>query len=628
MTLADASEWIRRVSQTWAPPPDLTVSQWADRERRLSTESSAEPGQWRTDRAPFQRGIMDAVSDPSVKQVVCMKSAQVGWTEIVNNVIGFHVDQDPAPMLLVQPTLEMAEAWSKDRLAPMIRDTPALFGKIADAKARDSGNTLLHKSFTGGRLTVAGANSPAGLASRPIRIVLFDEVDRFPASAGTEGDPISLGVKRTRTFWNRKVLMGSTPTVKGSSRIEIAFEQSDQRYYFVPCPHCGEFQRLVWAQVRWPDGRPEDAVYVCPHCGVELTEADKPGMIDRGEWRPTKEFDGTAGFHVSELYSPWSTWSDMAVGFLKAKRLPETLQTWINTSLGECWEDAGEKLEGGALAARIEAYLPDHVPGGVRLITMGTDVQDDRLECTVFGWGADEEAWRLGHHVLRGDPGQAQLWAEHDELLRRRYHTDDGRQLVIEACAVDSGGHFTEHVYRYCAQRKRFRVWAIKGMAGPGRLIWPKRATRAGKTRADLFVIGVDTAKDVLFGRLKKVTEPGPGYVHFDADTDETYLEQLTNEVVVSKMHMGRRVRLYKPRTSGARVEALDCMVYAYAALQGRGGADLLQRRRSSSDGEPAPRIDLSPPPVSAPKPAAVVQRPQTSRPTWVGNRRGSWIRR
>ena len=221
-----------------------------------------------------------------------MKSAQTGWTEILSNVIGYHVDQDPSPILMVQPTLEMGEAYAKDRLAPMIRDTPALQNRIADPKARDSGNTLLHKSFTGGRLTIAGANSPAGLASRPIRIVLFDEVDRFPTSAGTEGDPIALGIKRTRTFWNRKVLAGSTPTIKGASRIEVGFEQSDQRYYHVPCTHCGEFQRLVWANVRWPDGQPERAVYVCQHCGVELTDADKPGMLERGEWRGSKPFDG------------------------------------------------------------------------------------------------------------------------------------------------------------------------------------------------------------------------------------------------------------------------------------------------------------------------------------------------
>ena len=566
---------------------------------------------------------MDAVSDPSVKEVWVMKSAQVGWTEILNNVIGFHVDQDPAPMLLVQPTLEMAEAWSKDRLAPMIRDTPALRGKIADAKARDSGNTLLHKSFTGGRLTIAGANSPAGLASRPIRVVLFDEVDRFPASAGAEGDPISLGIKRARTFWNRKVLAGSTPTVKGSSRIELGYEQSDQRYFVAACPHCEEYQRLVWAQVRWPDGQPESAVYVCQHCGAEIDEAGRLAMIQRLDVRAARKFDGIAGFHVNELYSPWTSLADMASGFLKAKRLPETLQTWINTSLGETWEDAGEKLEPQGLLARRESYTADSLPPGVQLLTAGTDVQDDRLETVVWGWGADEEAWRVEHIVLRGDPGGAALWKEHDELLRRRWRTDDGRSLVIEACAIDSGGHYTEQVYRYAAARKRFRVWAIKGVGGPGRLAWPKKASKAKV--GQVWPIGVDTAKDVIYQRLKRVNEPGPGYVHFDATTDEEWLEQLTSETVVHRVTQGRRVRLWRPKQTGIRQEGLDCTVYAWCALQGRGGAEVLRRRglRRPADAA-APPEEYDAPAAESP---TQVESTKRTRPA-PARRRSNWLNR
>jgi phage terminase large subunit GpA-like protein len=544
-----------------------------------------------------------------------MKSAQVGWTEILNNVVGFHVDQEPAPILMVQPTLEMGSAFSKDRLAPMLRDTPVLRGKVADARARDSGNTLLHKTFAGGRLTIAGANSPAGLASRPIRIVLFDEVDRFPTSAGTEGDPISLGIKRTRTFWNRKVLAGSTPTIKGSSRIEVGFEQSDQRYYYVPCPECDEFQRLVWSQVRWPDGRPEDAVYVCQHCAAVLTDAHKPGMLARGEWRSTKPFTGTAGFHISELYSPWSSWPEMAEGFLKAKRLPETLQSWINTSLGETWEDSGEKLDPVGLMARRESYTQDSLPPGVMLLTAGTDTQDDRLETTVWGWGADEEAWRVAHFVLRGDPGGSALWLEHDDLLRRKWRTDDGRDLVIESCAVDSGGHFTEQVYRYCAARKRFRVWAVKGVGGPGRLAWPKKASKA--KIGQVWPIGVDTAKDVLYQRLKRITEPGPGYIHFDATTDEDWLEQFTSETMVYRVVQGRRIRQWKPRQSGLRQEALDCTVYAWCALQGRGGAELLRRRALRITQEPVEVIDEQEEPAE-PQPVAAKPRPRARQSSWV----------
>lgn len=571
---------------------------------------------------------MDAISDPAVKEVWVMKSAQIGWTEILNNVVGYHVDQDPSPILLVQPTLEMAEAWSKDRLAPMIRDTPCLHGKIADPKSRDSGSTLLRKSFAGGHLTVAGANSPAGLASRPIRIVLFDEVDRFPTSAGAEGDPISLGVKRTTTFWNRKVLAGSTPTVKGSSRIEVGFEQSDQRFYFVPCPHCDEFQRLVWSQVRWPDGEPERAVYVCPHCGAEIGDSQKAAMLAAGEWRASRPSAGVAGFHISELYSPWSSWPDMATSFLKAKRLPETLQSFINTSLGECWEDAGETLEPKGLLARRESYTRNSLPPGVLLLTVGTDVQDDRLECTVWGWGLDEEAWRIEHVVLRGDPGSDALWADHDALLDRRYPTDDGRELVIEATAVDSGGHFTEQVYRYCGKRARRRVWAIKGVAGTGRLAWPKKPSRV--KRGIVYPVGVDTAKDVLYQRLRRVIAPGPGYVHFDADVDDEWLEQLTSETVVYRISQGRRVRLWRPRQTGLRQEALDCTVYAWCALQGRGGAELLRGRVGQAARRVAPAAEPDEmTPVARLEPSAAPEpRRAPAGARWVNPRKGSWFRR
>lgn len=584
---------------------------------------------------------MDAISDPLIREVWFMKSAQVGWTEILNNVIGFFIDLDAAPILLVQPTLEMAEAWSKDRFAPMLRDTPCLQERIADPKARDSGNTLLHKKFTGGHLTVAGANSPAGLASRPIRVVLFDEVDRFPASAGTEGDPVSLGKKRSATFWNRKMLAGSTPTIKGSSRVESGFESSDQRYYFVPCPHCGESQRLLWAQVRWPDGDPRAAQYVCKACAREIPEALKYEMLRQGEWRSTKPSTGIAGFHISELYSPWSSWGEMAVSFLEANKLPETLQTWINTSLGETWEEKSATPEAAGLLARREAYTADTVPPGVLLVVMGTDVQDDRLESTIWGFGADEQCWRLGQIILRGDPGGSALWAEHDDVLRRRFTTDDGRSLVIEACAVDSGGHFTEHVYAYCQRRKRNRVWAIKGKEGVGRLVWPKTSTRT-KTRAQVWIIGVDTAKDLIYQRLNRVKEPGPGYMHFDADTSQEWLDQLTSETVTHKLVAGRKVRQFKPKASGSKQEGLDTTVYAYAAMIGRGGAALLAARAKAHAPKgpkpAAPSASLpvasdaeAPPPAVEAMPSPEVERPATQPPrkSPIPHRpRGNWVKR
>lgn len=521
---------------------------------------------------------MDACSDPAIPEVVVMKSAQVGWTEIINNGIGFHIHRVPAPIMLMQPTLDMAEAWSKDRLAPMIRDTPCLRGKVADPKSRDSGNTLLHKNFTGGHLTIVGANSPASLASRPIRILLCDEVDRFPSSAGAEGDPINLAKKRTATFGNRKILMGSTPTVKGASRIEAAFNESDQRFYFVPCPHCGEFQRLVWAQVKWDDGHPEHAHYVCSSCGVMLTDADKPEMLRRGEWRATKDFRGIAGFHLSELYSPWSTWPDMAIAFTRAKVLPETLQTWINTALGETWEQAGATVEAEGVLQRREQYGPQNIPEGALLLTAGVDVQDDRVEVQVDAWGLDEENWIVEQKVFRGDPDKAALWSEVDDYLLQQFTTEDGRALFLDAVAIDSGGHNTQEVYNFVVSRKRRRVWAIKGMAGPGKLAWPKKASRTAKSRALVFIVGVDTIKSTLYGRLQKVESPGAGYIHLPHDVDEEFVNQLTSEKSITKYVRGRPTVVWEPRAKNIRQEAQDCWVYAYAAFIGRQGPDLLKK--------------------------------------------------
>lgn len=578
---------------------------------------------------------MDAISDPAVREVVCMKSAQIGWTEILNNVVGYFIDQDPAPVMVMQPTLDMAEAWSKDRLAPMLRDTPALRGRIADPRARDSGNTLLHKRFAGGQLTITGANSPASLASRPIRALLGDEVDRYPASAGAEGDPIDLARKRTTTFWNRMVMLGSTPTIKGASRIEAAFAESDQRYYFVPCPHCDEFQRLLWAQVKWEPGKPETTRYQCAHCGVLLDDRDKNQMIRRGEWRGTQPFNGIAGFHISELYSPWRTWTDMVVAFLRAKKLPETLKTWVNTALGETYEEDGSTVDPESLAARKELYSQELVPERVLMLTVGVDTQTDRIELLLIGWGEDEESWPLEQHVLRGDPDSAELWAEVDEYLLRRYRTEDGRTLLVEAAAIDSGGHSTQAVYDFVKSRKRRRVWAIKGMAGAGRLAWPKVASRTPKSRAKVWIVGVDTIKAILYGRIAKVTEEGPGFLHIPEWATEAWCKQLTSEKSFTKYVRGRPTVVWEPRFKGIAQEAQDCWVYGYAAMLGRGGNALLARRAkrpTSTASDVPPPAQRADPEIPAPSPApatAPVQQQRTSAPTRAGsfNRRG-WFRR
>jgi len=548
----------------WKSPPKLTVSEWADKYRKLSPESSAEAGTWRTSRAEYQRGIMDAISDPSIQEVVVIKSAQVGLTELLNNTVGYYMHQDPSTMLLLQPTLEMAQTWSKDRLSPMLRDTPAIRDCVKDARSRDSGSTILHKQFAGGHITMAGANSPASLASRPIRIVLCDEVDRFPESAGAEGDPISLAKKRSTTYHNRKLFICSTPTIKGESRIEAAFMSSDQRYYFMPCPHCAESIKFEWKHVHWPDKEPHKAAYWCQECGSEINDREKTAMVKAGEWSPTSE-SHIAGFHINELYSPWVTFGEMAVNFVEAKKLPETLKTWINTALGETWEESGESIDEGDLSERCEVY-PAEAPEGVLAIVVGADVQDDRLELEYLGVGVDSETWSLGYEVVYGDPSGVELWQQFDDLLMRKFEHELGRMMPVSAVCIDTGGHHTQDVYKFCKTRFARRVFAIKGVGGMGKPL-VSRPTRGNSHKVRLFSVGVDTAKDIVYSRLK-VIDIGAGFCHFPADYSEDYFKQLTAEKAVTKYVKGRGVRSWVKKSGGRRNEALDCRVYALAAFE------------------------------------------------------------
>lgn len=553
----------------FAPPPDLTVSQWADEYLVLSPEDSAEPGKFSVDRAPYQRGMMDAVSDPTIRDVVFCTSSQIGKSQMAKCILGYHVHQDPGPLLVIQPTTEMAEAFSKDRLAPMVRDTPVLTSKIADPKSRSSGNSILHKNFAGGQLTLIGANSPAGLASRPIRIVFADEVDRYPTSAGSEGDPLFLARQRSVTFHNRKFIMASTPTVEGISRIWRAFEQSDQRYFYLPCPHCGEFHTLKWPQVQWDEGDPLSARMVCPVCGALYNDADKLRMLNAGEWRATQPFTGSAGFHISALYSPWQTFADVVKEWLAKKDHVETLKTFVNLQLGECWEDrTGEAVDHKLLMARREAWDSNEIPSDCVMLTAGVDVQDDRLEITVIGWTGTEQARVLEHLQLWGAPGEPQVWSELDNILLNPYHTHDGRQLKIRSCCIDSGGHHTARAYEFCRGRANRKVFPVKGRAG-NHAIWPLRSSKSRLSQGvQLYLVGVDTAKDHLRSALAVKDPNKPRYVAFASTLHDAYFVQLTAEkrhTVINKS--GMEVRTWK-KAPGARNEATDCFVYALAALE------------------------------------------------------------
>jgi phage terminase large subunit GpA-like protein len=556
---------FKNIAAVVAPPPLLKVSEWADKYRRLSSESSAEAGQWRTDRAPYQREILDSVNDPELEKIIIMSSAQVGKTELLLNTIGYHIDYDPAPIMLLQPTVDLAKNFSKERLAPMLRDSPSLRGKVADVKSRDSGNTVMQKSFAGGYIAMVGANAPSGLASRPIRILLADEVDRFPVSAGNEGDPLSLAEKRTTTFWNRKKIFVSTPTNKGASRIETEFELSTQEHWNLPCPSCGSYQPMRWAQIHF-----ETVSMACKDCGTLHDEIEWKKQNSKGKWISNNPGANSRGFHLNELVSPWKRWSEIIQDFKDAKRKgPAALKVWVNTSLGETWEEKGDGIESDELLDRREQYDCE-VPDAVVVLTAAVDVQDNRLEYEVVGWGVGKESWGIDYGVIMGDPGQDLVWDDLDQILFKNFEREDGQLLQIATTCVDSGGHHTKKVYEYCKEREMQRVWAIKGKGGSGTpfIQRPKKKNDSG---AWLFILGVDVGKDMVISRLKSNQEQD-GYCHFPIDEgkgyDFNYFQGLTAEHRVIRYKSGQATIHWEKKRSGTPNEPFDLRNYASAALE------------------------------------------------------------
>jgi len=580
-----AAEVERRVIRSvFQPPPRMRVDEWADAYRFLSPEASAEPGKYSTARAPYQRGPMEALSDPKVRMVVLMWASQLGKTEIPNNFIGKRIHLDPGPILMLQPTLSMGEAWSKDRLAPMLRDTPVLRGKVRDARSRDADNTLLHKSFEGGHLTIAGANSPAGLASRPIRDVLCDEVDRYPASAGTEGDPIGLAFRRASTFRNGKKLMASSPTIKGQSRIEAEWLDSTRERWLVPCPHCGYCQVLRWGGrdipwgLHWESGRPETAHYVCGEdgpekgtllgCGAVIEEAHKGYMNAHGDWvAENPEHPTTRGFRLNALVSPWAAWTDLVREFLAVKSDPIRFRQFVNTVWCETWEDEGTTVEAHILAERMGLGYPKDptlLPAGVAVLTRSVDVQGDRLETAVWGYGEDEEAWLIETEIIPGDPATPAPWSELAGRIQKPYPHETGVTLSPAVTFIDSGGHHSKEVYTFTRAHVRERVYAIKGSSLEGHALLG-RPQRNNSAKAILFMVGSFTGKESIIARFVKVAEPGPRYIHLPAWLDGEQLAQFTNEKLVTRFVGGRPKRVW---VKTGRNEQLDLAVYALAALQ------------------------------------------------------------
>lgn len=550
-------------------------SQWADRYRMLSAESSAEPGRWHTDKAPYQREIMDAIGDAHIRRVVIMCAAQLGKTELLLNILGYFMAYAPAPILVMQPTLDMGQTFSKDRLAPMIRDTPVLRG-LVDVKSRYAGNTILKKNFPGGHITIVGANSATGLASRPIKVLLADEVDRYPGSAGTEGDPLSLAQKRQTTFWDKKTVMVSTPVIKGHSRIETEYNQSTREEWNVPCPECGHYQPFVWANLIFdPDDLQKEIVYKCERCGCVANEYRWKQQSQQGRFVAENPGAETRGFHLNTLASTFCGWKEIVQKFIVAKEQldqgnPEGMKVWVNTELGETWEERGEQVEDTELFNRREIY-DAVVPEEVLVLTAGVDVQDDRFEVEIVGWGVGKESWGIRYQKIYGDMLKEQVWEDLDAFLQTVWCKKDGTALRIISCCIDSGGHHTDQVYRFTKERYERGVWAIKGKGG-AEVPYIRNPTTNNRVKTPLFIIGVDAGKALLYQRLRHNTK-GPNYCHFPANEeagyDETYFKGLTSEKMVVRFRKGRSVTVWELKDSKyKRNEPLDLRNYATAALE------------------------------------------------------------
>lgn len=575
---------LSKAANTIRPPSDLNMSDWADENRILSPEASAQAGKWRTDFAPYVRDIMNTVNDDRVHTCVWMASAQVGKTEVVLNTLGYFVDQDAAPILCLQPTVDMASAFSNDRLRPMIRDCPTLSDKI-NLNKRGGGNTVLHKSFAGGHITLAGANSPASLASRPVRVLLGDEIDRYEASAGSEGDPVLLAQKRTTTFYNRFHFYCSTPGNAESSRIEPLFLDGDQRRYMVACPHCGTFQVLRFPMIRYDEKDTENTTYYeCEECEGKILDKHKRNMLNTGHWKAHAPFNGIASFHIWEAYSPWVKFHEVVDSYLKAKDNPEQLKVWINTSLGETYAERGDAPEWKRLYERREAWDRNIVPKQALRIICSVDVQGNRLEAEVKGFGRNGESWCVDYFVFEGDTSDITTakspWRDLEKVMDKQWKHGLGGNIGVDVTVVDSSDQ-TMTVYIW-ARRHGTRVMCIKGRKSAQSILNPptpqdiRKNGKKTKKGIMLYIVGTDIGKTALYGRLKMdvpdskdLQESGYpyGFLHFNDWQSDEYFKQICAEQRMRKRNKRGYWETFWHKLRD-RNEALDINVYAMAAYE------------------------------------------------------------
>ena len=622
-----------------APPPVVTVTQWAEAERRLSAESSAEPGRYSVKRTPYTKAIMDAWNDPAVKEVVWMASAQVGKTTVLENILGYHVTCDPCPVMVVQPTLEMAETFSRDRVSAMIRDTPALSGLFAKEGSRQGANTLRHKRFFGGQLALSGANSAASLRSRPIRVLLLDEVDAYAGGIDEEGDPIGLATKRTTAFRNAKIGYFSTPATSSDSKIAPLFEASDQNHPYVACPQCGHRQVMHWEAVHWregeaiarEDGTPlrhaVDAWIECVGCHAELREADRLNIIRDVEWRPHAEFRGRRGFWIWQGYSPFRALKDTVNEWLSALGNPAREQVFINTALARTYHLRGEAANWELLRARSESYPLGSVPMRGLLLTAGVDVQKDRLEVQVRAWSRGRENWLVDYQQIFGDPTSRKIWKDLDGYLNTRFLHESGIEMAITKTAIDTG-YATQDVYAWA--RTRTDVIAIDPRSSGAALLGLPNyvdITIGGnrlKRGVRLWPVNVSKAKHELMAMLRMEPAgegPQPGYAHHPVMPEEFWRQLVSEEWVIRRKKNGH--------TSGEwvktreRNEALDTLVYARAAAEACRVATMTDSDWKAFEQFVAPTAP-QPEVVVAPTPAPP-RAPVPSGGYWGGPNRRVW---
>lgn len=579
--------------RNFRPPEDLTVAEWADRYRRLSPENSAEAGPWRTSRTPYLREPMEAFTDPKIHKIVMVAASQVGKSELELNVIGYIIDQDPGSVIFVQPTLDDARKFSRLRVAPMIRDSKRLKAKVSDVKAKDSGNTILQKSFPGGMLTITGSNSPSALASTPARYIIGDERDRWAVSAGTEGDPWALAEARQATFYNAKAIEVSTPTIKGASNIENSYYQGTQERWCHLCPECGEYGEILFDRIQFKHATSKvrgkkvftidgPISWICPNCGVLSTEETM--RRQPAKWIPQNPDAYKAGvrsFWLNAFSSPWTPWEKIVLKFLQAKDDPQKLKVVFNTLLGELWEDRGDLADEDTMLSRREDYgtnadgSPVELPAGVLVLTCGVDTQDNRLEYEVVGHGYYGETWGIKKGYIMGKPDSDDVWEQLDDVIDHVYHYKDGKGLRISITCVDSGGHYTQEVYARCRQRKNKRVFAIKGKGGDGVpfVTPPHKVPIKDNKRINcwLYTLGVDAGKETIMSSLK-VQEPGAKYCHFPVGEsygyDGYYFAGLLSEKLELTQTRRGNVWRWVKIPGHARNEALDCRNYALAGLK------------------------------------------------------------